>query len=219
MQQLESYVNGKWQAGNAAPVDLLNPASGEVLAQTSTEGVDFAAALDFARNTGGPALRALNFAQRAAMLQSMYDAIYAHRDELLDLSIANGGNTRNDAKFDVDGATGTLLAYAELGKSLGEQTFLLDGEVTQLGRTPRYAGRHLLTPRQGVAVHINAYNFPAWGFAEKAGRGVAGGNAGHHKAGNQHSAARVSHDAVHRRSRCVARRRTVVHCRICWRYA
>ena len=168
MQQLESYVGGNWQAGTGDPTELLNPASEDVLAYTSTAGIDFAATLDFARNAGGPALRALSFAQRADLLQSMYDAIYAHRDELLDLSIANGGNTRNDAKFDVDGATGTLLAYAELGRTLGDQQFLLDGEMTQLGRTPRYAGRHLLTPLQGAAVHVNAYNFPAWGFAEKA---------------------------------------------------
>ena len=168
MQQLESYVGGNWQAGTGDPTELLNPASEDVLAYTSTAGIDFAATLDFARNAGGPALRSLSFAQRAGLLQSMYDAIYAHRDELLDLSIANGGNTRNDAKFDVDGATGTLLAYADLGRTLGDQQFLLDGEVTQLGRTPRYAGRHLLTPLQGAAVHVNAYNFPAWGFAEKA---------------------------------------------------
>jgi oxepin-CoA hydrolase/3-oxo-5,6-dehydrosuberyl-CoA semialdehyde dehydrogenase len=166
--QLRSFVSGDWHAGRGQAIELLNPATEEVLATTSTEGLDFAAALEHARTVGGPRLRALGFAGRAERLRAMYEALYARRDELLELSIANGGNTRGDAKFDVDGATSTLLAYAEYGAALGEESFLTDGEMVQLGRTPRYAGRHLLTPLQGAAVHINAYNFPAWGLAEKA---------------------------------------------------
>ena len=98
----------------------------------------------------------------------MSRALHAKRDELIGLAVANGGNTRGDAKFDVDGAIGTLLAYAEIGASLGTSKVLLDGEGIQLGRSPRFHGQHVLTPRRGVAVHINAFNFPAWGFAEKA---------------------------------------------------
>ena len=168
MIKLKSHVSGAWHEGRGEPAVLLNPATEEPLAETSTAGIDFKAALDYARDVGGPALRNMSFAERGASLRSIYDVLYAHREELLDLSVSNGGNTRNDAKFDVDGATYTLLAYAAYGKSLGDRTILVDGESERLARNPRYAGKHILTPLQGAAVHINAYNFPAWGFMEKA---------------------------------------------------
>src|ERR1700722_17202061 len=98
----------------------------------------------------------------------MSRAIHAHRDELISLAIANGGNTRSDAKFDIDGATGTLAAYADLAQELGDATVLVDGDGIQLGRSPRLFGQHVYVPRQGVAVHVNAFNFPAWGLGEKA---------------------------------------------------
>ncbi len=82
--------------------------------------------------------------------------------------MANGGNTRSDAKFDVDGAIATLQAFAEVGAALGDKRLLVDGEAVQLGRAPRFVGQHILTTRHGVAVHVNAFNFPAWGLAEKA---------------------------------------------------
>jgi len=147
---------------------LVNPATEEPLAEVSSEGLDRAAALAFARARGGPALRSMSFARRGAILQTLCEAIQAHREELIELSVANGGNTRSDAKFDIDGATFTLSAYAELGKALGETRLIVDGEGVQLGRTPRFHGQHVRVPRHGVAVHINAFNFPAWGLAEKA---------------------------------------------------
>ena len=166
--KLKSFVGGKWQVGSGRSVTLLNPATEEPLAETSTGGIDFAAALEFARKVGGPTLRSLSFAERAEKLQALYEALFAHREEFIELSIANGGNTRNDAKFDVDGATATLLAYVDVGKQLGDRHFINDGESTQTGRTPRYAGRHICSSLQGVAVHVNAFNFPAWGMIEKA---------------------------------------------------
>src|SRR5688500_12440427 len=147
---------------------LVNPATEEPLARAGTGGIDMAAVLDHARAKGGAALRAMTFAQRGALLRAVTDALQAHRNELLDLAVANGGNTRSDAKFDVDGAIFTLAAYADLGKGLGEVKVLADGEGIQLGRSPRFHGQHILVPRTGVAVHINAFNFPAWGLAEKA---------------------------------------------------
>jgi 3,4-dehydroadipyl-CoA semialdehyde dehydrogenase len=168
MLQLRSYVSGSWLAGSGAPQTLLNPTTEEPLAQASSEGVDLAAALHYARTTGGPALRALSFAERGAALKAMADAIQGERDALLALAIANGGNTRSDAKFDIDGAIATLLAYAEVGASLGTAKYLIDGEGIQLGRSARFHGQHIAVPRHGVAVHVNAFNFPAWGFAEKA---------------------------------------------------
>jgi len=168
MVELRSHLCGNWIAGKGARQTLLNPATEAPLAAASSEGVDLGAALEYGRAKGGPALRALSFAERGALLKAIADAMQDNRDELIGLGIANGGNTRSDAKFDVDGAIGTLLAYAETGASLGTTRFLLDGEGMQLGRSPRFHGQHVLSPRRGVAVHVNAFNFPAWGFAEKA---------------------------------------------------
>ena len=175
MKTLRSYLSGRWTEGSGAPQTLVNPATEDPLAQVSSEGLDLAAALDHARGRGGPALRSLSFAERGALLKDMAKAIQAHRDELLDLAIANGGNTRSDAKFDVDGAIFTLQIYAELGERQGAAKVLVDGEGIQLGRSPRFHGQHVCVPRQGVAVHINAFNFPAWGLAEKAASALLAG--------------------------------------------
>jgi oxepin-CoA hydrolase/3-oxo-5,6-dehydrosuberyl-CoA semialdehyde dehydrogenase len=168
MTELKSFLGGRWVAGSGNPQTLLNPATEEPLARAASDGLDLAAALDYARRTGGPALRALTFAERGALLKALADEMQEHRDELLELGISNGGNTRSDAKFDVDGGIATLLAYAEVAASLGARKFLVDGEGIQLGRSVRFHGQHIAVPRRGVAVHINAFNFPAWGFAEKA---------------------------------------------------
>jgi 3,4-dehydroadipyl-CoA semialdehyde dehydrogenase len=164
---LKSHVSGKWVEGGHRTA-LVDPTTEEVLAEAGTGGIDFRAALEHARDRGGPALREMTFAQRGELLQAMASAIHEHRDEIIDLAIANGGNTRGDAKFDVDGAMGTLGWYANLGKSWGDSRFLVDGESIRLSRSPRYVGRHVHLPLFGVAVHVNAFNFPAWGFAEKA---------------------------------------------------
>jgi oxepin-CoA hydrolase/3-oxo-5,6-dehydrosuberyl-CoA semialdehyde dehydrogenase len=175
MKTLRSYLSGRWSEGSGTPQSLVNPATEEPLAQVSSDGLDLAAALDHARRQGGPALRALSFAERGTLLKNMAKAIQAHRDELLDLAVANGGNTRSDAKFDVDGAVFTLQTYAELGEKLGPAKLLVDGEGVQLGRSPRFHGQHVCVPRHGVAVHINAFNFPAWGLAEKAASALLAG--------------------------------------------
>ena len=168
MLQLRSHLAGKWVAGSGAPQTLLNPATEEPLATTSSDGLDLRAALEHARTRGGPALRELTFAERGALVKAIADAMQAERDALLDLGIANGGNTRSDAKFDVDGAIATLLHYSEISSQLGNRKYLVDGEGIQLGRSARFHGQHIAVPRRGVAVHVNAFNFPAWGFAEKA---------------------------------------------------
>jgi oxepin-CoA hydrolase/3-oxo-5,6-dehydrosuberyl-CoA semialdehyde dehydrogenase len=168
METLRSFVGGRWAAGSGSSQTLLNPATEEPLAQASTEGLDLPAAFSHARNTGGPALRALSFAERGALLKAVADAIQGERDALLEMGMANGGNTRSDAKFDIDGAIATLLAYSEIGIVLGSKTILVDGDGVQLGRSARFHGQHVSVPRRGVAVHVNAFNFPAWGFAEKA---------------------------------------------------
>jgi 3,4-dehydroadipyl-CoA semialdehyde dehydrogenase len=172
---LRSYAAGRWIAGTGDLATLLNPATEEPLARAGTGGVDMAAVLDHARGVGGPALRGLTFAQRGAALRAATDALQAHRNELLDLAVANGGNTRGDAKFDVDGAIFTLAAYADIGKAIGDTKVLVDGEGVTLGRSPRFHGQHVQVSRTGVAIHINAFNFPAWGMAEKAAAALLAG--------------------------------------------
>lgn len=167
MQTLKSFVRGEWVAGNGSPAELVNPATEEVLATATSAGIGMASALSFARDVGGPALRRLTFAERGELLSKMSHAVHEQREALIELAIANGGNTRSDAKFDIDGATATLMAYADLGKELGDTRFLLDGAPAELSG-PRLSGQHLRLPRHGVAVHIGAFNFPAWGWAEKA---------------------------------------------------
>ncbi len=164
---LESYVQGAWVKGDGTPAELFNATTGAKLAECSTAGIDFGATARYARETGGPALRAMTFAERAAMLKALSAALHEHREALIETSIANAGTTRSDAKFDIDGATGTLAAYAYFGKGLGDRHHIADGDGVQLGRTPRFWGQHILVPREGVAVHINAFNFPAWNMFEK----------------------------------------------------
>ncbi len=167
MVRLQSYLCGQWQSGTGAGRPLVNPSTGATIAETSTEGLDLAAAVAYAHDVGGPALRALSFAERGALLKAMARALHEHREALLDISRDNNGTTRGDGKFDIDGATGTLAAYARYGRDLGDARVILDGEAEKLGGGARYVGQHVRLSRPGVAVHINAFNFPAWGTFEK----------------------------------------------------
>jgi 3,4-dehydroadipyl-CoA semialdehyde dehydrogenase len=166
-KMLASYLAGRWQPGGGTPTPLVNPATEEPLAAASSAGLDLGEAMAFARGAGAT-LRAMTFAERGAVLGAMATAMADAREELLALAVASGGNTRGDAKFDVDGASATLAYYAELGARLGDRTLLADGDPVQVGRTARLSGQHVWAPRPGVAVHVNAFNFPAWGLAEKA---------------------------------------------------
>lgn len=168
MIQLQSHLAGRWQTGTGTGATLVNPTTEEALATATSEGLDLAEALAHARDVGGPALRALSFAERAAALKALSIAIHEHREELIELGVSNAGNTRGDAKFDIDGATATLSSYAYFAKALPDRPFMVDGDTLQLSRTPRFMGQHIRVPRLGVAVHINAFNFPAWGMMEKA---------------------------------------------------
>ncbi len=167
MQLLASYLSGSWSNGSGAASPLVNPATEAVLAEVPDGGHDLAAAFAYARTTGVAELGALTFAQRAALLASLAKAIHGAREELIAMAVANGGNTRGDAKFDIDGGAATLSYYAELGAKLGGAQHLADGDAIQVGRTARMGGQHVWTRRRGVAVHINAFNFPGWGLCEK----------------------------------------------------
>jgi oxepin-CoA hydrolase/3-oxo-5,6-dehydrosuberyl-CoA semialdehyde dehydrogenase len=175
MKTLKSYACGEWYEADSGFAALHDPCNEEAIAQASAQGLDRAAALEFARLAGSLALRSMSFVERADLLMGMSKALHAHRDELIDLSIRNTGCTRKDAKFDLDGATGTLSFYSYLARDLGEGRVRLDGEGVALGRSAKFWGQHVGVPRQGVAVLVNAFNFPAWGFAEKTACAFAAG--------------------------------------------
>ncbi|MGF1465590.1 MAG: 3,4-dehydroadipyl-CoA semialdehyde dehydrogenase [Sandaracinaceae bacterium] len=164
---LQSYLRGEWVRGSGRTSTLVNPATAEPVAETSTDGLDLGAALAYGREVGGPALRALTFAERGTILRALSSAIHEARDALLEASTLNAGTTRSDGKFDIDGASATLAHYAALGQALGDRRLLVE-EGEAIGRGARFYGTHVWTPRVGIAVHINAFNFPAWGLAEKA---------------------------------------------------
>jgi oxepin-CoA hydrolase / 3-oxo-5,6-dehydrosuberyl-CoA semialdehyde dehydrogenase len=167
MTVLRSYVGGAWvtPAGDGRPV--FDAVTGEEVARVSSAGIDMAAALEYGRRTGGPALRELTFHQRAALLKSLGAALREHRDELYALS-ARAGSTLYDAKFDVDGGIGVLLSYASKARrELPNDTVYVEGAAEPLGRGGQFLGQHILTPLHGVAVQINAFNFPVWGPLEK----------------------------------------------------
>jgi oxepin-CoA hydrolase / 3-oxo-5,6-dehydrosuberyl-CoA semialdehyde dehydrogenase len=164
---LGSYVNGSWMSPSAEGAPLLDAVTGERVATISSAGIDMRAALEYGRAVGGPALRGLTFHERAAILKSVGQFLREHRPELYALS-ARTGATLPDARFDVDGGIGVLASYASQGRrELPDDTILLDGDAAQLGKGGQFLGQHILTPRHGVAVQINAFNFPVWGPLEK----------------------------------------------------
>ncbi|RZQ61717.1 phenylacetic acid degradation bifunctional protein PaaZ [Amycolatopsis suaedae] len=167
MQPLRSYVSGSWHTPDDEGVPLHDAVTGEEIARVSATGVDRAAALDHGRRVGGPALRELTFHQRAALLKQLGLHLREHRDELYALS-AKTGATLGDSKFDVDGGMGVLLGYASKAKrELPNDTVYVDGPVEPLSRGGTFVGQHIATPLRGVAVQINAFNFPVWGPLEK----------------------------------------------------
>ncbi len=167
MVTLKSYLCGSWHVGNGEDKVLFNPSTEEPVAVSNTKGLDMKSALTFARAHGGPTLREMNFVERGGLLKEMSRVLYEQRERLLEISRDCNGATRGDSKFDVDGATATLSSYARLGSKLGDKGFRIDGKSNNLAANARYIGQHVLLPRPGVAVHINAFNFPAWGTFEK----------------------------------------------------
>jgi oxepin-CoA hydrolase/3-oxo-5,6-dehydrosuberyl-CoA semialdehyde dehydrogenase len=167
MTTLRSYVSGRWRTPDEEGRPLYDAATGAEVARITSAGIDMAAALDHGRAVGGPALRALTFHQRAGLLKSLATYLREHRDELYALS-ARTGATLGDSKFDVDGGIGVLSAYASKGtRELPNSTVYVDGNVEPLGRAGTFVGQHICTPLHGVAVQINAFNFPVWGPLEK----------------------------------------------------
>ena len=167
MALLRSYVGGHWVTPEGDGRPVLDAVTGEEVARVSAVGVDLAGAFAYGRRTGGPALRELTFHQRAGLLKALGSYLREHRDELYALS-ARTGATLPDAKFDIDGGIGVLLGYASKARrELPNDIIYIDGAVEQLGKSGQFAGQHIMTSRRGVAVQINAFNFPVWGPLEK----------------------------------------------------
>ncbi|MCE3281474.1 MAG: paaZ [Chitinophagaceae bacterium] len=166
MQKLENYITGSWVTGDGAGQPLYNAVSGEVVAHASTKGLDFASVLDYGRVIGGPALRKLTFQERGLMLKAVALHLRKHLDKFYSISYLTGA-TKIDSWIDIEGGIGNLFSYASLRRKFPDESFCLDGEGHQLGKGGTFMGHHLLVPKEGIAVHINAFNFPVWGMLEK----------------------------------------------------
>ncbi len=164
---LKSYVAGHWIAPEGDSVPLVNAVTGEEVARFPSASLDTAAVIDYGREVGGPALRALTFHQRAGALKALGKLLMSRKEEFYPLSAATGATTR-DSAIDIDGGIGTLFSYASKGtRELPNDTVYLDGSVEKLSGAGSFVGQHIYTSRRGVAVQINAFNFPVWGMLEK----------------------------------------------------
>jgi len=172
---LPNFFSGQWQIGTATGTALIDPVLGTELVRVDATGLDLAAGFDFARAQGGAALRALSYFERAAMLGAAVKVLQANRDAYYEIATANSGTVKNDSAVDIDGAIFTLGHYAKLGDALGDRHFMLDGEAARLGKDPLFQSQHVLVPTRGVALFINAFNFPAWGLWEKAAPALLSG--------------------------------------------
>lgn len=166
-RKLESHVLGRWVTGTGEGTALLDAATGEPVALIDASGIDFAAVLEHGRKVGGPALRRMSFHERALMLKALGEALLADKEVLYELSTRTGA-TRADSWIDIEGGIGTLMTYSSKGRrELPNARVLLDGGVERLSRDGSFSAQHVYSPLQGVAIHINAFNFPCWGMLEK----------------------------------------------------
>ncbi len=167
IQDVQSFIAGSWLAPDSCARDIADAVTGHVIARAGRSTLDAGAAIDHAVSVGGPALRAMTFHDRARMLKSLALYLQEHKDLLYDLSFSTGA-TQKDHLIDIDGGIGTMLVIASKGRrEMPDSHVYLDGNLEQLSRQGTFLGQHVCTPLQGVAVHINAFNFPVWGMLEK----------------------------------------------------
>ncbi|HEY5547045.1 MAG TPA: phenylacetic acid degradation bifunctional protein PaaZ, partial [Gemmatimonadaceae bacterium] len=165
--KLQNYLAGHWVEGDGAGTPLIHAVSGEVVAHATSDGIDFRAMVDYARRVGGPVLRRMTFHQRARMLKAMALYLSERKDDFYALSAATGA-TKNDSWVDIDGGIGTFFVYASKGRrEFPDESFYIDGPLEPISKGGTFVGRHICVPREGVAVFINAFNFPVWGMMEK----------------------------------------------------
>ncbi|NOC92428.1 phenylacetic acid degradation bifunctional protein PaaZ [Ruegeria sp. HKCCD6604] len=167
IQQISSFAAGEWVSPGAGARNIKSAVTGEVIATAGNSALDVQGMLDYARNVGGPALRQMTFHQRAKMLKALSIHLGQHKQAMYDLSFSTGA-TQSDHLIDIDGGIGTMFVFASKGRrEMPDGHVYLDGEVEQLSRNGTFLGQHICTPLHGVAVHINAFNFPVWGMLEK----------------------------------------------------
>ncbi|MBM4185771.1 MAG: phenylacetic acid degradation bifunctional protein PaaZ [Gemmatimonadetes bacterium] len=167
MKTLASYSQGHWVPASGKTATLHHAVTGEPIATASSEGLDFKAMLEYGRRVGGPALRKMTFHERARMLKAMAQWLMERKEGFYALSAATGA-TRSDSWVDIEGGFGTFFVYSSKGRrELPDETFYIDGDMEVLSKGGTFVGRHIAVPLEGVAVHINAFNFPCWGMLEK----------------------------------------------------
>ncbi|MDO9157521.1 MAG: phenylacetic acid degradation bifunctional protein PaaZ, partial [Sediminibacterium sp.] len=166
MYTVENFLMGQWVKGEGDGQLLYNAVTGEPIANATSKGLDFAAALHYARTKGNPALRKMSFHERGLMLRALAIYLREHLEELYNISYQTGA-TKADSWVDIEGGIGNLFSYASLRRKLPDTPYCLDGEHHPLGKANTFMGHHLLIPKEGVAIHINAFNFPVWGMLEK----------------------------------------------------
>src|SRR4051812_5919178 len=167
--KLLNYAADNWYEAPSGLAEVESAVTGETVALTGSHGLDFAGMLSHARKVGGPALRRMTFHERAWMLKSLANAVMARKEELYELSYDTGA-TRTDGWIDIEGGAGTLFSFSSKGRrELPNARILVDGAMEPLSKGGTFVGQHVFTPLQGVAVHINAFNFPVWGMLEKLG--------------------------------------------------
>lgn len=166
MTKLQNYALGQWVAGADNGQELFNAITGDVVATASSKGLDFARMCGYARTVGGPALRKLTFQQRGLMLKALALHLQSKKEDFYKVSWATGA-TRIDSWVDIEGGIGNLFTYASLRRQFPNETYCYDGEVARLSKNNTFIGHHICVPKEGVAIHINAFNFPVWGMLEK----------------------------------------------------
>src|SRR2546423_4196506 len=166
-ERLENYAAGEWVRGTGKGTELFHAVTGEKIGEASSEGLDFKAMVDYARCVGGPALRKMTFHERARMLKAIATHLMARKEDFYRVSFATGA-TKGDNWIDIDGGIGTLFVYASKGRrEFPDETFYVDGATEAISKNGTFVARHICVPIEGVAVHINAFNFPVWGMLEK----------------------------------------------------
>ena len=166
MEKLENYITGKWITADGEGQNLYNAVTGEAISSASTKGLDMESILAYGRNVGNPALRKMTFQERGRMLRALAFHLLEHKEKFYKISYQSGA-TRVDSWIDIEGGIGNLFSNASLRRKLPDDFFCLDGDPIMLGKQNTFMGHHLLVPKEGVALHINAYNFPIWGMLEK----------------------------------------------------
>jgi oxepin-CoA hydrolase / 3-oxo-5,6-dehydrosuberyl-CoA semialdehyde dehydrogenase len=166
MNKLQNYIGGNWVTGDGDGQLLYNAVTGEPIAAATSKGLDFAAMTDYARKVGNPNLRKLTFHERGRMLKALAIHLRNHLDKFYKISYQTGA-TKADSWVDIEGGIGNLFANASLRRRFPDEVFCVDGESHNLSKQNTFMGTHILVPKEGVAIHINAFNFPVWGMLEK----------------------------------------------------